>query len=179
MFDNFFDKLFAPAISGVAILGGALISTGIPQLEDGSWITSAFEKGGVAIVLLILFILSIRYVAPPILNWMTNYLNELEKRNTDTQKRWEDRMDRAQDKYLQDMKEERDMKREMTNSFREMLHSHKAETVAAIKEQSALVKKQVEYTEALVEELSNRPCQAPTLANRIVENKRHKDSSSE
>lgn len=117
--------------------------------DPGTW-TSLWERGGMALVLIACIFVLARATVP----WIKEYLEGLEKRNAETQVRWEQRMDASQDKFLAELREERNTRERTEDAFREMLHAHKAETVAAIHEQTR-------FFAELLDELRSRPCQKP------------------
>ena len=138
-------------IAGVTIAGGAVATAFVGITNPETWVT-VWEKGGVALVVVLAIFLLAKMCIPSAANWVKGYLEGLETRNAETQKRWEQRMDKSQREFLDEIKEERVTRQNTENAFREMLHSHKRETVEAIKEQTDILR-------TLGEELRVRPCQ--------------------
>jgi hypothetical protein len=137
-------------VVGTSAIAGSAIIVGITNPE--TW-ASIWEKGGVALVVILAAFLIGKATVPAVANWVKGYLEGLEKRNAETQRRWEERMDHSQDKFLAELREERISRQNTEAAFREMLQGHKTETIAAIKEQTGCVRE-------LVAQLQGRPCQA-------------------
>jgi Sec-independent protein translocase protein TatA len=142
-------------VIGVGAVGAVWGGLSLAISDPATW-GSLWERGGVALVIVVCAFLIGRATVPAIANWVRGYLEGLEKRNADTQRRWEERMDKSQSDFLAEMREERASRERTETAFREALHESKKETVAAIKEQTG-------YVSELVKELKDRPCQGLTF----------------
>jgi Sec-independent protein translocase protein TatA len=140
---------FGDLILSVASSSG-LLFVGLAITSPEGW-GSLWEKGGLALVIIVSIFLLGRATVPSLANWVKTYLEGLETRNAETQRRWEARMDQSQDKFLAELASERLYRKDSENAFREMLHSHKTETVGAIKEQT-------EQITELVRNVKAKPC---------------------
>jgi hypothetical protein len=146
------DRLCMPLLAGSAMLGGTVLATGSPV--DG-WAT-LWEKGGIALVMAVCAYLLGKAAVPPTIKFITDYLNTLELRNAENAKRWEARMDAKDAQFLEALREERESRAATEKAFTTALDVHRNETVGAIQDQTQIF-------ENLVEQLSDRPCQAKTF----------------
>jgi len=65
----------------------------------------------------------------------------------------------TRDLFLAEIREERLSREKSQDAFREMLQSHKRDTLAALERQTAMLEKQQLTFETLIESLEIRPCQ--------------------
>ena len=113
--------------TGSGLLGLASIDT-----QTGGWVVGLERMGSFALVAA--FVLGTLWLASkalPILLGM---------------------FERTKDQFVEELKLERMAREKSIDAFREMLHVHRSETVAAIKEQTG-------YVARLVDQLEERPCQ--------------------
>lgn len=127
---------FLAALGGV--FGSVTLATG--SFGPESWLV-IFEKGGFLLLTLLCIAFFVWLVLPKMMDWLRAYLERLENRNVI-----------QLEGFMQELKEQRLSRERTEDAFREMLQSHKRETVGAISEQTGYVKE-------LVKELKGRPCQ--------------------